>query len=775
MSSAISWLSRTLESLSPFQSPAVDSEDKTDSDVPAAESGNDLDIDPAELQRLQGLEMATQQSNDPGAFSAALRELQELAQASAPLSPFAFRVLEVLAKFLAIERIPKRLRVGTLTRGWFSPPSLRFGVTAWQRVKTQMMDDSTTPLQWIKFFHAHFFGDLTQNVHLRENAWGGTMVFLDLAVGHPQMFDLSGHEITTATVNLWVLEAGLKNSLSNNHLPEHLPARHLHKLIACHGEDYGDMITSAMESVGPSIVAQTAIHHLSAVLDTESDSHFPEMQNETFLICIMICTSDLAHSLLSNGVLRILIKTLSYATRETYTDDPATSGIMIGLVQNSCEALQVAISRTTGVTMCRQVLELGILAPLLRADKWHTHLTPAHFLNVPYIHSRLLIQTLATYTIYPCVLRAAAIAIEKVPVKLQAKLDEAGPMREAWQQFKDVVQRRLQVPGAPVGPFESLRCSNLFCLLPSPEDAEGALKKCAGCRDVLYCGRACQNIDWKNHKKFCKEMQAINDRRPAVPKEETDFAHKVALHELEMHKSFILQKWRTTPDNHSPVTVHIHPNGRTSEYEQEDPRSRKIQVAILNYEQDHTSAAPRPTIGFTSAPMFEHTGLPTMEESAQRYREEWKAVKLLAEKPRKRGMGAGIVVVRVPEGLFTSKKEKKERKKDTDEARNETKGTGRGCGRERETLRGCSRVASAAMLMVYDMCGVDPPRWEREQTGATQPSGAASSRKEGGGARDGEMATWGGGGGAWVQRVRNCQGRGSNAGGAQRGDEGTWA
>ncbi|KAJ6624717.1 hypothetical protein B0H10DRAFT_716381 [Mycena sp. CBHHK59/15] len=657
-----SWLSRTfsfLSSLFPFQSPAVDSEDETDSDVPAAESRNDLDIDPAELQRLQGLEMASQQSNDPDACNAALKELQELAQASAPLSPFAFRVLEVLAKFLAIERIPKKASSGDVyERLVFSAVSALWSYVV---ARSKNPDDGRLndacvgilpkALQWIKFFHAHFFGDSTQDIHLRENAWGGTILFLDLAVGHPQMFGLSGNEITLAIVNLWVLEAALNNSFPN----KHLPARLLHKFIACHGEDYEYMITSAMESVGPSIAAQTAIHHLSSVTGTESDSHFLETRNETLLIRMMVCTS-LAHSLLSNGVLRILIKTLSYATRELYTDDPATSGIMIWLVQNSCEALQVAMARTTGVAMCRQALEFGILAPLLHADKWHTHLTPAHFPNVPYIHSRLLIQTLATYTIYPCVLRAAAIAIKKIPVKLQANLDKAGPMRAAWKQFKDVVQKRLQVPGAPVGPFDLLICSNLFCPLLSPEDAEGASKRCSGCRDVLYCGSACQNIDWKNHKKVCKEMQAINDSRPTVPKEETDFACKVALHELEMHKNFILQKWCTTPNNHSPITLYVHPNGCSSEYEEEDPRSLKIQVVILNYEQDHTSDKLRPTIGFTSAPMFEHNGLPTMEESAQRYKKEWKAIKLLAEKPQKRGMRVGIVVVRVPEGMFTVRK-----------------------------------------------------------------------------------------------------------------------
>jgi hypothetical protein len=290
------------------------------------------------------------------------------------------------------------------------------------------------------------------------------------------MFGLSGDEITLAVsslrhtcfgtlidkliqiVNLWVLEAVLESPPP----VEHFPARLLHKLIWTHGEQYEDMITCAMESVGPLIAARAAIHHLSAVTGSDSDHNFMETRNETLLIHMMVCTPSLAHPLLSNGVLRALIKALSWATRESYTDDPATSGIMIWLVQNSYEALQVAMASTTEVAMCRQVLEFGILAPLLRADKWHAHLTPAHFPNVPYIHSRLLIQSLATYTVYPSVLRAAATAIEMVPVKLQANLDKAGPMRAAWQQFKDVVQRRLRVPGAPVGPFDRVICSNLF-------------------------------------------------------------------------------------------------------------------------------------------------------------------------------------------------------------------------------------------------------------------------------------------------------------------------
>jgi hypothetical protein len=56
--------------------------------------------------------MASEQSDDPDACIAAVKELAEVAQASTPLSPFAFRALEVLAKFLSIERIPEKASSG---------------------------------------------------------------------------------------------------------------------------------------------------------------------------------------------------------------------------------------------------------------------------------------------------------------------------------------------------------------------------------------------------------------------------------------------------------------------------------------------------------------------------------------------------------------------------------------------------------------------------------------------------------------------------------------
>ena len=36
---------------------------------------------------------------------------------------------------------------------------------------------------------------------------------------------------------------------------------------------------------------------------------------------------------------------------------------------------------------------------------------------------------------------------------------------------------------------------------------EGRLQKCRGCKQVYYCGRDCQALDWDLHKPLCKQVQ----------------------------------------------------------------------------------------------------------------------------------------------------------------------------------------------------------------------------------------------------------------------------
>ena len=36
------------------------------------------------------------------------------------------------------------------------------------------------------------------------------------------------------------------------------------------------------------------------------------------------------------------------------------------------------------------------------------------------------------------------------------------------------------------------------------KEGEEGLKRCMGCKKMLYCGKDCQKKDWKAHKKDCK-------------------------------------------------------------------------------------------------------------------------------------------------------------------------------------------------------------------------------------------------------------------------------
>ena len=55
-------------------------------------------------------------------------------------------------------------------------------------------------------------------------------------------------------------------------------------------------------------------------------------------------------------------------------------------------------------------------------------------------------------------------------------------------------------PSLPPDPATTTSCAQ--CGGP------GALR-CAGCRGVLYCGRACQRAAWAGHKDLCKRMMSV--------------------------------------------------------------------------------------------------------------------------------------------------------------------------------------------------------------------------------------------------------------------------
>ncbi|KAI0370235.1 hypothetical protein BV20DRAFT_305450 [Pilatotrama ljubarskyi] len=58
---------------------------------------------------------------------------------------------------------------------------------------------------------------------------------------------------------------------------------------------------------------------------------------------------------------------------------------------------------------------------------------------------------------------------------------------------------------AEVKSYVLKKCSREGCNTREVRAAE--FKRCGGCREVVYCGQACQKDDWKTHKPRCKEHQ----------------------------------------------------------------------------------------------------------------------------------------------------------------------------------------------------------------------------------------------------------------------------
>nr|GAT50066.1 predicted protein [Mycena chlorophos] len=65
-------------------------------------------------------------------------------------------------------------------------------------------------------------------------------------------------------------------------------------------------------------------------------------------------------------------------------------------------------------------------------------------------------------------------------------------------------------PDFPIRTASRSASACLICAHCQELSQDTAWSKCSGCRRVAYCGKACQALDWNEHKPFCKRFAKVN-------------------------------------------------------------------------------------------------------------------------------------------------------------------------------------------------------------------------------------------------------------------------
>ncbi|KAJ7669870.1 hypothetical protein DFH06DRAFT_157409 [Mycena polygramma] len=276
-----------------------------------------------------------------------------------------------------------------------------------------------------------------------------------------------------------------------------------------------------------------AIRDLDETLSEEPLSHLDKVLNFTvdFDEACSPLKRPLCSALIEGGLMEtmtIIARVVSYGTL------PLAKAVLNVCLVLLCDMLLLE----SGYRKLRNAIHGGLLPTILRCAQRNISLNINHSLR------RLLVEILPAATVNCNVLAdmgTAHMALEG-PFSVE---DFDLEVWNAWTGFSETLLEHLDV----LRTFDtranvSLKaCDNMDC---NTIKEKIQLRRCSGCRDLLYCSRECQRSDWREggHRDQCvvHRTQRIDIELASTPRERA-FMHALLHHDYLRLRTYIRARW----------------------------------------------------------------------------------------------------------------------------------------------------------------------------------------------------------------------------------------
>ncbi|KAI0047592.1 hypothetical protein FA95DRAFT_1558912 [Auriscalpium vulgare] len=357
--------------------------------------------------------------------------------------------------------------------------------------------------------------------------------------------------ILELAASLWVKEPKYTSALESIGHPTSLVA-----LVLKNPDDA--MLDRFVDAAGglPARVARAALSHLHGVLKAEGPED-PSWLITPHLYVLRCLTSGKSNTLRYEtvkqcGVSVVTQAVVALATKGSHELSDTRGGIQLALQQ-----LLVATMAGDGIRWLCSALHEGLLrayAAVLREAKHYDAAQLQQIAEMPR-------DVLPLYLVYKPVVNAVVKSLHDLNMDIASMRVEGSVLKEVWLNLESRVktQARLkdQWDADKRGYCDKCRrCAD-----------RTAFKRCARCKDALYCSVGCQTADWNMHKMHCSILTHLA-LRPNLPTKGAHlFLQRLAVHDARQNLAVLRSAVRKEFPNASLYEV-----GVSLEYNLPSPR-----------------------------------------------------------------------------------------------------------------------------------------------------------------------------------------------------------